>query len=428
MINDAHVSVKKTVKRVRRAKRKCRSDLSRSSDWRKYSLIDNIDRWRSLKKRENIDRIDANEMNVDEFIREYEIPYQPCIIQNEMKHWDASYKWTPERLLKKYRNQLFKVGEDDEEYSVKLKMKYFMTYLNNNIDDSPLYIFDGAFGEHRKKKQLLDDYNLPKYFNEDLFQYVGEKRRPPYRWFCMGPAMSGTGIHVDPLGTSAWNALLHGHKWWCLFPPHTPKDLLKVTKNDNFGSQKDEGCVWFKVIYPRTKEESWPKNFRPIECIQKPGEMIFVPGGWWHVVLNLDMTIAVTQNFCSTRNFAYVWKKTIKGRPAMAKKWFSILHKERPDLAAYAVELLEGRNRSNFVDQISDDSSSSSSSSDDSSSFESSDEEGSGDNLGDTESFRADKNSNQQIKSPTLPQSLPAMNHLKEDRKIHSKTKLTYVN
>lgn len=261
--------------------------------------------------------------------------------------WRALDRWQLEKLQDDpdLRERALKCGEDDDERSIKMKLKHFMRYLHNNIDDSPLYIFDSSFDEDRLAKRLLEDYRVPSYFKEDLFHLVGERRRPPYRWFLVGPERSGTCIHIDPLATSAWNTLIVGKKRWVLFPPYLSKSTVKgkgLIKKD----EDDEAVHYFTTILPRIKNEALKsggtgryENFECYEFTQYEGETVFIPNGWWHAVLNLTHTVGITQNFCSQRNFDQVWVKTRSGRKKMAYKWLQKLQDSYPHLARRAREL-----------------------------------------------------------------------------------------
>jgi histone arginine demethylase JMJD6 len=297
---------------------------------------------------QTIDRISCKFMSPAQFFECYEEPAVPCIISDipRAENWTATEKWDLKKILRLHESdyvdmslgdRYFKVGEDDDGYKVKVRFRYFLKYLKENKDDSPLYVFDSNYDNDKVSKVLLEEYKVPSYFPEDLFSLVGEKRRPPYRWFLVGPQRSGTCLHIDPLGTSAWNTVIDGRKRWVLFPPGTAKAVAKGLDVIRKG-EDDEAVNYFVDLLPRIREKHG-HELKIIEFTQYPGDTVFVPGGWWHAVLNLDDTIAITQNFCSSRNFDRVWVRTRGGRKKMAVKWLRMLREQYPTLAERAEQL-----------------------------------------------------------------------------------------
>ena len=215
-------------------------------------------------------------------------------------------------------------------------------FENNNIHcfciqrKSSTFLF---FQKH-KLRELLADYLPLKYFSHDFFQCADSRRTPPNRWFIIGPRRSGTGIHVDPMGTSAWNALISGIKLWCLFDPKTPDYLVKPVSTEK-GKHPDEAITLFTTVYNRVLSNNWPTNYPPIVGLQMPGEVMYVPSGWWHVVLNIEDTIAVTENFCDESNFERCVKKAYLSRPAFLEHWIERLRLYHPQFCNANEEIIK---------------------------------------------------------------------------------------
>ncbi|XP_058786355.1 lysine-specific demethylase JMJ21-like isoform X2 [Vicia villosa] len=215
--------------------------------------------------------------------------------------WPARHKWTIDQLLLNYGDVAFKISQRSSK-KISMKFKDYVSYMKVQHDEDPLYIFDEKFGEHAPS--LLKDYSVPHLFQEDFFDILDIEKRPSYRWLIIGPQRSGASWHVDPALTSAWNTLLSGRKRWALYPPGKVPLGVTVHVNDEDGDVSIEtpsSLQWWLDFYPLLADED-----KPIECTQLPGETIYVPSGWWHCILNLETTIAVTQNFVNSNNFEFV--------------------------------------------------------------------------------------------------------------------------
>ena len=87
---------------------------------------------------------------------------------------------------------------------------------------------------------------------------------------------------------------------WILFPPDIDETELKSATSLNCESKEDDAGVdfcaagWMVHILSNLPVDVYSRR---VQFVQQQGETIFVPEGWWHAVLNLETTLAVTQNF-----------------------------------------------------------------------------------------------------------------------------------
>lgn len=254
-------------------------------------LIDEEEESYKLGKTQNvkfgIERIEENKLSKELFNKEYHD--KPFILTNTSNNqrWP---KWSLPALKKRFPDVKFR------QESVKWPLEFYSQYFEENQDESPLYLFDC---QSTAMKQLVQEYTVPAIFAQDLFQTFNNGDitcRPDYRWIIVGPERSGSTFHKDPNYTSAWNANLTGKKLWVMLPPGI--------KPPGVGTDDEESEVTSPVGIAEWVLSGFYNDSLKLalqgQCqigVTFPGECMFVPSGWWHSVINLEDSVALTQNF-----------------------------------------------------------------------------------------------------------------------------------
>ncbi|KAL4918842.1 hypothetical protein BDW62DRAFT_58511 [Aspergillus aurantiobrunneus] len=225
----------------------------------------------------------------------------PFILTEPVKEWPAYHQWSVETLLPKHGETLFRAE------AVDWHLRTYVDYMKNNSDERPLYLFDKEFVSKMGLKTGPVDqepgtaYWPPPCFGEDFFSVLGNDR-PDRQWLIVGPERSGSTFHKDPNATSAWNAVVRGSKYWIMFPSSSklpPPPGVYVSEDQSEVTSPLGIAEWLLGFHAEAR-----RTAGCIEGICGEGEILHVPSGWWHLVVNLEPAIAITQNFIPRAHLA----------------------------------------------------------------------------------------------------------------------------
>jgi hypothetical protein len=210
------------------------------------------------------------------FQSQYEFPNQPCILRGVMDAWPALNSWTWERLNSKYGSVPLRAEAID------IQLQEYLVYMQSALhDESPIYLFDKDYPKQGELgRSLADGFQVPKYFEEDLFSVLGNDR-PDYNWLIIGPKRSGSTHHKDPNATSAWNAVIRGSKLWIMYPPEVVPPGVFPSEDGAEVSTPVSLMDWWLNWFPQTRNlvKSLPSENLPQWGICREGEIVFVPSG-----------------------------------------------------------------------------------------------------------------------------------------------------
>lgn len=304
-------------------------------------------------ERQTIERVHVSELTLESFNERFASKNMPVLIVDGAKHWPAMTKWQFDSLAEPPYGQLKWRTTDiiPDGKRMYITLNQFVEYTRTQTDEDPIYMFDGRFDARPGgTAELANDYEIPPFFPVDALKGMQHPLKKPaiWRWLVIGPSRSSSGFHLDPLMSTAWNAVVVGHKRWALYPPNFPYPP-GTTREWNAEDKKwvnniPEPLEWYVEHYPHLQHP-----YVPFEIVQGPGDIIYVPSGWWHSVLNLDDTVSITHNFCDQFNVSQIYtdieRQAVSDEDAVdfLKIWTPQLREQYPDLWAI-VESRPGHN------------------------------------------------------------------------------------
>ena len=215
--------------------------------------------------------------------------HRPVVITGAISSWPAFARWTPEYLASRFGDREVTVVHIDSSdmtagtYSL-VRFGEFLAKgeRSSYLAAEAISIGRGAVlrGASARLAELGEDCAVPRLAERTKLERVN---------FWMGHGRTRVALHFDP--SENLLAVVRGTKSLRLFPPSEtrnvyPRPLRSPPAQLNYSSVRDAENPDL-AAFPRFRDARW------LRCELAPGDMLFLPAGWWHYVVSEGQHIAV---------------------------------------------------------------------------------------------------------------------------------------
>jgi len=225
-------------------------------------------------------------LSSERFLKDYYSVNKPVIITDVVNRWPAFSKWDLDFLsnllgneLVTYQHRKNPAQHKDSfiDYSTEILFKEYINLIKKkNCGDIYLIAHD----------RILDKKSFQILFCDMTFdkRYLDEDNKSGRVFFWLGPKGSKTPMHRD-LG-NVFFAQIKGRK------------TVKLIPSLQYNLVYNESEYYCEVDFDNINYDLFPllKEVKIAEVTINPGELLFIPVGWWHEVKSLDITITITGN------------------------------------------------------------------------------------------------------------------------------------
>lgn len=229
--------------------------------------------------------IDGTRLSAHDFSRDY-LRKAPVVLQGLTDSWPASEgRWKREALLEKHGDATVTHAQASDvaqfgpkeggSKSITSKLRDWVIATMDSADGShaPL-AFDRSANNVAYRMEQQGDFTPPSVLEPGAMEQLLISLGPP-----------GAGLPLHTHGDS-WLALTHGSKLWIVFPPHWGASSA-ASAYDLLALRPPRTIIAENLLASLSEDE------HPLICVQRPGEVVYLPALWWHATVNLEGAVGV---------------------------------------------------------------------------------------------------------------------------------------